>query len=76
MEESNYNSFEICHQFAIFKNVFRIHLNIYKIHWFYWLDLWINYKIMPLFASFEGKKIKKKMPKLGFPNYFIVNKIK
>jgi len=31
---------------------------------------------MHLFASFEQKLKFKKMPKLGFPNYFIVNKIK
>ncbi len=31
---------------------------------------------MPLFASFEQKIKQKKMPQLGFPNYFIVNKMK
>jgi hypothetical protein len=31
---------------------------------------------MHLFASFEQKLKYKKMPKLGFPNYFIVNKRK
>jgi hypothetical protein len=31
---------------------------------------------MPLFASFEQKFKIKKMPKLGCPNCFIVNKLK
>jgi hypothetical protein len=31
---------------------------------------------MPLFASIEQKIKIKKMPKLGFPNCFIINKIK
>ncbi len=31
---------------------------------------------MPLFASLEKTLKFKKMSKLGFPNYFIVNKIK
>jgi len=31
---------------------------------------------MLLFVSFEKTNNNKKMPKLGFPNYFIVNKIK
>ncbi len=58
------------------KKILTTHLNIYKIYWFYWLDLWIRYKIMPLFASFEQIFFKKHMPKLGFPNCFIVNMIK
>jgi len=31
---------------------------------------------MPLFASFEQKFKFKKMVKLGFPNYVIINKLK
>jgi hypothetical protein len=77
MEESNFNKFWNLSSTCYFQKYFlTIHLNIYKIYWFYWLNLWIRYKIMPLFASFEQKLKLKNMPKLGFPNCFIVNNIK
>ncbi len=77
MEESNFNNFWNLSSICYFQKYFLTsHLNIYKIYWFYWLNIWISYKIMPLFVSFEKTNNNKKMPKLGFPNYFIVNKIK
>jgi hypothetical protein len=78
MEESNFKKFWNLSSICYFHKYFlRTHLNIYKIYWFYWLDLWINYKILPLFASFEQKiKIEKMCQSWDFPNCFIVNKIK
>jgi len=77
MKESNFNKFWNLSSIWYFQKYFlTTNLNIYKIYWFYRLDLWISYKIMPLFASFEQKFKIKKMPKLGCPNCFIVNKLK
>jgi len=43
----------ICQQFMFSKKENLNHMNKYKIFWFYWIDIWINYNIMSLFTSFE-----------------------
>jgi hypothetical protein len=77
MEESNFNKFWNLWSICYFQKYFlTTHLNIYKIYWFYWLDLWISYKIMLYLLHLNKNSNRKNMPKLGFPNYFIVNKVK
>ncbi len=77
MEESNFNKFSNLSSICYFQKYFlTTHLNIYKILRFYWLGFWISYMSMPLLASIEQNFKLKNMSKLGFSNYFKINKLK
>ncbi len=53
------------------------YMNIHKIYWLHWIDLWINYKIMHFYLLHLNKIWNRKgMSSLEIFNSFIIYKIK
>jgi hypothetical protein len=63
--------FEFVNNLCFPKIFIKNDLNIYKIFWFDWIDIGINYNIIFLFTSFEQKLKKIKFGQ--FSNFLIVS---